>query len=248
MKLTKRKILQSAPLLLDCQNIRKGTPLYMAPEVVSCGPEQSYSARAADVWSAGIVLYEMLFGRLPFRNLSEAKQCHLQFTGPISDEAKDLLTGILRPQAERLRMCEILQHPWLREYVPLDVFNEDDTEEMVDSELERHLFEQCCNLCPEAGIEDFLEHWAELKQFTPYSTIYRLLKQKLAKRELAKAESQPKTQVDVPKAQEDVPSEKTPQSQNQDQLEVITKSIHDCFDAQLILVNMSKTCYISHSD
>jgi serine/threonine protein kinase len=39
-----------------------GSPLYMAPEIVK---KQSYDHKV-DVWSAGVVIYAMLSGRLPF--------------------------------------------------------------------------------------------------------------------------------------------------------------------------------------
>ncbi|MFI5402171.1 MAG: protein kinase [Planctomycetota bacterium] len=39
-----------------------GTPVYMAPEIVMGEP----AARAADLWSVGVVLYRLLSGRLPF--------------------------------------------------------------------------------------------------------------------------------------------------------------------------------------
>ena len=41
-----------------------GTPAYMAPEVI-CG--LGYQGYASDMWSAGIVLYAMLYGNVPFR-------------------------------------------------------------------------------------------------------------------------------------------------------------------------------------
>ena len=40
----------------------KGTPLYMAPEVVQ---EQPYT-HTADLWSLGVILYELATGSPPF--------------------------------------------------------------------------------------------------------------------------------------------------------------------------------------
>lgn len=40
----------------------KGTPLYMAPEVVQ---EQPYN-HTADLWSLGVILYELATGSPPF--------------------------------------------------------------------------------------------------------------------------------------------------------------------------------------
>ena len=40
-----------------------GTPSYMAPEINS---HRDYFGPPADVWAAGIVLYVMLVGQLPF--------------------------------------------------------------------------------------------------------------------------------------------------------------------------------------
>ncbi|KAJ3344241.1 Serine/threonine-protein kinase [Gonapodya sp. JEL0774] len=45
-----------------------GSPLYMAPEILR---HHKYDARA-DLWSVGVVLYEMLCGRVPFRAKSQA--------------------------------------------------------------------------------------------------------------------------------------------------------------------------------
>jgi len=41
-----------------------GTPAYIAPEVFE---NRGYTGYQSDVWSAGVVLYTMLFGSVPFK-------------------------------------------------------------------------------------------------------------------------------------------------------------------------------------
>jgi serine/threonine-protein kinase SRK2 len=50
---------------LEIRSLQVGTLSYMAPEVVkSYG--RLYDAKHADIWSAGVVLYIMLYGKYPF--------------------------------------------------------------------------------------------------------------------------------------------------------------------------------------
>lgn len=52
----------SLPLVAGQQHSEvRGTPLYMAPELL-----QGRYGAAADVWAAGVTLYEVLSGRMPF--------------------------------------------------------------------------------------------------------------------------------------------------------------------------------------
>ena len=44
------------------KNILIGTPLYMAPE---CSKKNIYNAKT-DIWSLGILFYEMVFGAPPY--------------------------------------------------------------------------------------------------------------------------------------------------------------------------------------
>lgn len=53
----------------DMASTMLGSPIYMAPEVLK---GEAYSSRA-DIWSLGVVLYEMLFGYCPFQSNSIAK-------------------------------------------------------------------------------------------------------------------------------------------------------------------------------
>ncbi|KAJ8687862.1 hypothetical protein QAD02_023657 [Eretmocerus hayati] len=74
-----------------------GTPEYLAPEVL----EDNDYGRAVDWWGVGVVMYEMMCGRLPFYSKDHEKLFTLillkavTFPKNISLEAKELLGGLL---------------------------------------------------------------------------------------------------------------------------------------------------------
>ena len=50
-----------------------GTPAYIAPEIIA---EEGYdSSGSVDMWSAGVVLYAMLYGNVPFKG-ADMKELH----------------------------------------------------------------------------------------------------------------------------------------------------------------------------
>ena len=110
-----------------------GTPMYMAPEILLSSKENGYFAKPVDIWAAGIALYIMLSGQLPFNIKNEKinsskknvnnKILHFNIIHQqpkpiekITDEAKDLLNGLLNKNPmKRFTIEEILNHPWLKE-------------------------------------------------------------------------------------------------------------------------------------
>jgi serine/threonine protein kinase len=92
-----------------------GSPAYVSPEMIRGKPY----TKAADIWSAGILLYAMVVGELPFED--EAVQRVLQkivFTEPLypsslSPQLIDLLRKILvKVPSQRLTLDRIKAHPW----------------------------------------------------------------------------------------------------------------------------------------
>lgn len=58
-----------------------GTPSYMAPEIIR---KQGYDGFPVDVWSFGVVLYAMLYGRFPFRAKNHEELYRLILMGQFS--------------------------------------------------------------------------------------------------------------------------------------------------------------------
>jgi len=95
-----------------------GSPLYMAPELLH---QKKYST-TCDVWSLGIVLYEMLFQKVPFEaNTFQELKTNIQKSirldsnmNHISAPCRDLLFRILtQKEEERITWVELFRHPWI---------------------------------------------------------------------------------------------------------------------------------------
>ncbi|XP_007228622.2 tribbles homolog 3 [Astyanax mexicanus] len=102
----------------DSLTDKHGCPAYVGPEILNS--RHSYSGKAADIWSLGVVLYTMLVGRYPFQDVEPAalfsKIRRGAFTIPetLSPRAKSLVCCMLRKlPSERLEAPDILLHPWL---------------------------------------------------------------------------------------------------------------------------------------
>lgn len=96
---------------------KHGCPAYVSPEILNTA--DSYSGRAADMWSLGVILYTILIGRYPFQDsdasalFTKIRRGLYSIPDTISSRAKCLIRSLLRmnPQ-QRLLADEVLQHPW----------------------------------------------------------------------------------------------------------------------------------------
>lgn len=95
----------------------KGTPLYMAPELVQ---EKPYD-HTADLWSLGVILYELYVGQPPFYTNSIYTLINLIVKDPVkypkemSKEFRSFLKGLLnKTPSKRLSWPHLLDHPFIK--------------------------------------------------------------------------------------------------------------------------------------
>ncbi len=90
-----------------------GTYEYMPPEIVN----EKFHTNKVDIWALGILLYEMIHGRAPFRatSLKEIKRQinskEISLDKNISEDTKDLLFSLLAPKLkDRYDIESLLKH------------------------------------------------------------------------------------------------------------------------------------------
>ena len=115
-----------------------GTPAYIAPEIIR---EKGYEGYAVDMWSAGVVLFAMLYGTVPFKagSMKELHQVILRgkfnMKDDISEEARDLLSKILQPNPiMRIGERDILLHPWMNGIEEVEMFTPEENK-FIDKEF-----------------------------------------------------------------------------------------------------------------
>jgi serine/threonine protein kinase len=106
---------------MQVQTEQCGTPAYIAPEVFR---GKGYKGFQSDIWSAGVVLYAMLYGTVPFKatNMAELQQqiinvqCSWGQPNDISPQALAFLKRILEADpVKRLTPEQILADPWMQQ-------------------------------------------------------------------------------------------------------------------------------------
>jgi serine/threonine protein kinase len=102
----------------------QGSVNYLSPEQMS----HQYYNRKIDLWSLGVVAFELLFGYSPFEQeifQSLVDQNHgivyeLKFPDEISasDEAKDFIMNLLEKNpGKRMEIDKALKHPFLQKVI-----------------------------------------------------------------------------------------------------------------------------------
>ena len=134
-------------LTLENRSTFCGTMEYMAPEIVG-SENYDYSV---DIWSLGILLYELLFGHSPFRAnntnniIQNIKSHELNYDDKnkkISNSCKDLIQKLLNvnPQ-KRLKIKDILEHRFIKKHAKKfsskrkPSFNEDKNQNQLNKKL-----------------------------------------------------------------------------------------------------------------
>lgn len=94
-----------------------GSPMYMAPEIMKY---KKYNNKS-DLWSVGIIMYEMLFGHVPYKakNFIQLIKCinkipiKIPDNFVISTECHDLLFSLLKKDPkERIDWNDLFNSPW----------------------------------------------------------------------------------------------------------------------------------------
>ena len=108
----------------DCR-LAQGAPAFQSPEEVT-GIHDTWSGFKADIWSAGVSLYNFTTGQYPFEGdclyqiISSIQNDEVVIPNELPDLLIDLLTNMLNKSSEkRFSISDIKSHAWVMGIIPL---------------------------------------------------------------------------------------------------------------------------------
>jgi serine/threonine protein kinase len=126
-----------------------GSPIYMAPELLV---KMKYNVKA-DIWSFGVIMYEMLHGRNPYYSASSIPELRelmmkqqIMFNN-FSPECLDLLQKILQPDPiKRISWEEFFNHDWFTSTIigierKINCIGQEEDQEEKEEQEEQQIFE-----------------------------------------------------------------------------------------------------------
>ena len=97
-----------------------GSPCYAAPEMIE---GKRYIGTRVDIWSAGVILFAMICGFLPFEDPNTSNlykkilSADYHIPSFVSESAKDLLNKILNTDPDkRYTIQQIRDHSWYKQH------------------------------------------------------------------------------------------------------------------------------------
>ena len=153
-----------------------GSPAYAAPEMIKGQPY----TRAADIWSAGILLFSMVAGQLPYdddniqRLLQKIVYTDVHYPGFMSPPLIDLLRKMLSKNPEtRITLDRIKEHHWFSQTEYYALINQHFGEmSTTESAIDKEIVDQMTGF----GIDCHPLHQQLLVgEFTELTSIYRQL-------------------------------------------------------------------------
>ncbi|KAI9840855.1 MAG: hypothetical protein M1837_001269 [Sclerophora amabilis] len=100
-------------------NKSAGSPAFLPPELC-VAKHGDISGKAADIWSCGVTLYCLRFGRLPFEKTGvlelydSIRNDSVEYEPAIEPEFEDMMRRVLeKDPAKRITMPALKEHPWV---------------------------------------------------------------------------------------------------------------------------------------
>ena len=155
-----------------------GSPAYAPPEMLL---GSSYKT-SVDIWSAGVVLYIMTFGRMPFEdNNIQSLVNKIVLTEPsyqgreVSDELIDLLKRMLAKNVEeRITLPEIMQHPWFTKYYFASQMTKNYGFKIITEKFDEKVIQDMKEKCGISSVE--IEEKLNWEKYNDITSLYKIIR------------------------------------------------------------------------